>query len=370
MPARRRYTVPKGLKPVRKRLASGEIRLHWYHRATGKALKNDPTTAAGLLEIAELDKKAETYAETKAKTLGALWRAYKAQEDWRALKPRTRSDYQAVMDWIGDAADSVLVRQITRPDLTTLRDKARKQRGRRFADYVVQVLRMLLEWGVDRGWRENNPAMGMKAIRRPTDARQVNRAWTDVEVRAFVEAAPPQLLVPFALGLCAGMRQGDALRVTWSAYNGAMLSWIASKNGEECAAPVAGGFKLLLDAAKERRGDAVQIALTSNGTPWTESGFRASFFKLIAVLKKAGKIAPGCTFHGLRYTVVSGARDDGQSDYRAASAIGDKTTAMASLYGRNANARAAQVDVLEAHQQRYANIDWKPDWKPFPKPTA
>jgi hypothetical protein len=44
-------------------------------------------------------------------------------------------------------------------------------------------------------------------------------------VEAFARNCPPQLLVPFALGLFAGMRQGDALSVTWAAYNGAQLSW-------------------------------------------------------------------------------------------------------------------------------------------------
>jgi hypothetical protein len=34
--------VPKGLKPVKRKLATGEVRTYWYHRATGKALAHDP----------------------------------------------------------------------------------------------------------------------------------------------------------------------------------------------------------------------------------------------------------------------------------------------------------------------------------------
>ena len=49
--------MPRGLKPVRRKLATGEVRLYWYHRATGKALSADPATAEGMLEVAELDAK-------------------------------------------------------------------------------------------------------------------------------------------------------------------------------------------------------------------------------------------------------------------------------------------------------------------------
>lgn len=354
--------MPKGLKPVRRRLATGEVRLYWYHRATGKALKHDPETADGLLEVAALDAKAkavEPVSGHPAGSLGALWVKYRESPEWSALKPRTRSDYQAVRDWIGDAADRANVARMTLPQIVKLRDKAHRAKGRRFANYVVQVLRLVLGWGRLRGWRDDNPAIGIPSIRRPTDARKVNRAWSAAEVRAFAAAAPPQLLLPFCLGLFAGMRQGDAIRVTWSAYDGGALRWIAGKNGEDCMAPVTGAFKTIMDAAKERRGNAVQIAVTSNGTAWSASGFRASFFKLVRDLVTAGHLQPGCTFHGLRHTIASQARNDGESESRVAAAIGDRSPHMAAIYGRDADRMGAQSAILEAVQKRLGNIEWK-----------
>lgn len=354
--------MPKGLKPVTRKLASGEVRTYWYHRDTGKRLQNDPRTAAGMLEVQSLDERAKAVSDAKkaaSGTIAELWALYRESPEWRGLKPRTRNDYQAVRDWLGSAAEKAALRAITTAQVVGLRDKAFKVKGRRFANYVVQVLRMLFTWGRLRGKLDGNPAADVPSIRKPTGARTVNRAWSAAELNAFAAAAPRQLLVPFALGLFAGMRQGDALLVTWGAYDGAGLRWIAGKNGEACMAPVTGPLKRILDGAKDRRGPTLQIAVTSTGSAWTQNGFRASFFKLVRKLTKDGHLRPGCTFHGLRHTLAAGARDAGESESRVAAAIGDRSPAMAQIYGRDADRQGAQMAILEATQKRFANIDWK-----------
>lgn len=362
LPARRRSPVPKGLKPVKRRLATGEVRLYWYHRASGQRLKHDPSTADGLLEVAALDAQAKRLEAVHGFVSGsyaALWVAYTASEKWRTLKPRTRSDYQAVRDWIGPAAEKALLHTMKPSDILRLRDKAEAAKGRRFANYVVAVLSLTLEWGKDRDMVKTNVARATKKIARPKSARKVNRAWSIAEVKAFAEAAPPHVAVPFALALFAGMRQGDALMATWSAYDGTMLEWKASKNGEDCSAPVTGAFKTILDGAKAKRGDRVQICISSRGDAWTASGFRATFFKLIRDLVDEGKMKPGCTFHGLRHTIAACAREAGQSDFQVSAGIGDRSTAMAELYGRDADRADAQTGVLELVQKRFVGMKWK-----------
>lgn len=366
LPARRKITnVPKGLKPVRRKLATGEVHVYWYHRASGKRLKHDPETAEGMLEVKALDDSAaalDTAQRLATGSLAALWEEYTSRDspEWTILKPRTRSDYQKVRDWLGNGAEKAVVREISSEQVLALRDKAFKAKGRRFANYVVTVLSIVLGWGKLRGWTTHNAAQGVKAIRKPTGARKVNRAWTPEEVAAFAEAAPLQLLVPFALGLFAGMRQGDALSVEWSAIQGLRLWWIAGKNGEECEAPITGPLALVLSEARSRRSNTCDnIAVNSRGEAWTQSGFRASFFKLIRKLVAAGRLNPGCTFHGLRHTVGAYAADTGHSDRQIAAGIGDRSPAMAQVYARDAERKTAQVAILEAAQKRFANIEWK-----------
>lgn len=356
--------MPKGLKPVRATLATGEKRTYWYHRASGKRLEHDPATAAGMLEVKGLDERVAALGAAQnaaAGTLAALWSAYASRDtpEWTTLKPRTRSDYQKVRDWIGVGAEKAAVQTITSQKVLQLRDKAFRARGRRFANYVVTVLHIILGWGKLRGLVETNAAHGVPAIRRPTGARKVNRAWSPEEVAAFAAEASTQLLVPFALGLFAGMRQGDALIVTWSAVTGGRLEWIAGKNGEECEAPITGPLALVLAEAKAQRGAALQIAVNSRGQPWSQNGYRASFFKLVRRLTKEGKLKPGCTFHGLRHTIGAHAANQGSSDRQVAAAIGDRSSAMAQIYARDAERKSAQVAILTAAQKRFANIDWK-----------
>ena len=362
--------MPEGLKPVRRRLATGEVKVYWYHRATGKPLRHDPATAEGWVEVAALDDKAkavEAASGPPGGSFAALWTAYtdRTSEAWTSLKPRTRSDYQAVRDWIGQAAEVAGVRTITADDITALREKATRERGARFGKYVLQVVRLVLEWGkthveagTGRKWLDVNPAMGMKLPKRKKQRKKANRPWTLVELTAFATDCPAQLLVPFVLGLLT-MREGDALISTWSAYDGALLEWIAGKNGEPCQVPVLGAFKAILDEAKARRGRALQIAVNSHGDAWTESGFRSSFFKRLAKLRDAGAVKPGLTFHGLRSTVATIARDGGASDFRVAALIGDRSIAMATIYAANADRERAQREVMGDVQKQLGNNDWK-----------
>ena len=147
---------------------------------------------------------------------------------------------------------------------------------------------------------------------------------------------------------------------TWrAAYDGARLRWRARKHGELCEAPVTGVFHVMLEAAKANRGDALQIAVTSSGTPWSASGYRAVFFRLIRRLTAAGQLGEGCTFHGDRHTIGSFARQAQETDWRVSAAIGDRSIHMAGIYGRDADRTTAQTEVLGAVQQRFQNIDWK-----------
>lgn len=354
--------MPRGLKPIRKRLADGSVRIYWYHRATGKRLQHEPTTAEGFLEAARLDGLVKTAAAVTAPPSGsyaALWLEYRASPSWRALRPRTRSDYQAVRDWLGDAADATL-RSFTRGAIVGLRDKATMERGRRFGNYVVQVLRLTFGWALEREKIPINPASGVKMVPRPANAPNVNRAWTPLEIAAYMAEAPHHLQVPVAIALCVGLRQGDALRLTWAAYAGDEIIWTHSKNAEPIRVPVDGLLEFVLADAATSRADIGPIAVNSAGEAWSQSGFRASFFKLIRKLERAGKLAPGCTFHGLRHTIGAIARDANESESRVAAAVGDRSPAMAATYGRDADSARARSEILGAIQQQFANIERKP----------
>lgn len=74
--------------------------------------------------------------------------------------------------------------------------------------------------------------------------------------------------------------------------------------------------------------DPPSLAVTSRGTPWTESGFRSSFFTLIGKLEAKGAVAPGLTFHGLRHTLGKLIIEAGGTKEHVKALIGDSRRAQ------------------------------------------
>ena len=95
---------------------------------------------------------------------------------------------------------------------------------------------------------------------------------------AFLQHAPAHLHLPLLLGLWTGQRQGDLLRLTWSAYDGENIRLRQSKTGVRVQVPVGVPLKAALDEAAKNKRSPI-ILLNSDGRPWTPDGFRASWGK-------------------------------------------------------------------------------------------
>src|ERR1019366_3652583 len=219
----------KGIKPVTVRKGGREYR-YFYHRATGTRLSAEFGTAAFVEEVAALDAKTKRQAPRDG-SLHALIVAYRASPEFTGLAPVTRSDYQRVFDWLQPINDTALI-EFDTSLIYALRDKAFAQRKRRFANYVVQVLRLVLEWGKPRGFVTENVAAGVAQLPRPKKMARANRPWSDEEREIVLAEAEIGLRVMIALGMFAGLREGDACALPKVAYDGALIETIASKNSE------------------------------------------------------------------------------------------------------------------------------------------
>jgi integrase len=81
------------------------------------------------------------------------------------------------------------------------------------------------------------------------------------------------------------------------------------------------------------------IVVNKWGRPYTESGFRASFFKLIRKLKDEGKVGLGLTFHGLRHMVATQLADAGADDRTIMAITGHTNPQMVRRYTERADKR-------------------------------
>lgn len=294
----------KGINKVRKKLADGSFVTYHYAWKGGPRLEGAPGTPEF---HASYNAAVETKRLTPAGTMQSILDAFEQSSDFTSLAPKTRSDYKKHIKHIeaefGDFPLKALEDRRTRGEFLAWRDRIAVS-SRRTADYRFAVFARIMSWALNRGLVALNPCERPGRLYRSTRSENV---WTDTDEAAFIAKAPAHLHLALTMALWTGQRQGDLLRLTWSAYDGSHIRLKQRKTGGRVVIPVGRPLKLALDAAKRRLTElpegkprSLTILATEGGTAWTESGFRASWRKACA---KAGVV--GVTFHDLRGTAVT-----------------------------------------------------------------
>lgn len=335
----------KGIKTYR---SKGKV--YRYHRATGAPLTSEPGTAAFVEEVRRLDDKAAKKQEQPG-ALGGLMAAYRASPEFSSKSDLTRRDYLKVMDYLKPLADDPLD-SFTAAFVIKLRDKTNNIRKRRFANYVLQVLSVLFNWGKPRNITDANPCESVEPIPRPKQAPIANRAWANDELDTVLAAASPSLRTAIALAAFTGLREGDVVTVTWSAIRNGRIEWRQAKTGDPVSMLIHSELRTILDETPKT---AVTIVTGSRGKPLTVEGLKTNFGKLIRRLTEAQAIGPGLTFHGLRVTAATMAADAGAPLDEVQALLGHRTSAMAQHYTKQASkkrrADAAIVRMEEARKR-------------------
>jgi integrase len=285
----------KGINSVRKRLADGRHVTYYYAWKGGPKLVGEPGTSEF---IASYNEAAARKVVPPRGTLLSVLQGYQASEDFTGLAASTRRSYVALILRIekefSDFPLSALTDRRTRGIFKDWRDRIAADSGRRQADYAWTVLARVLSWGLDRGLVAANPCERGGRLYR---ASRTDKIWTAGDEAAFLERAPAHLHLPLLLALWTGQRQGDLLRLPWSAYDGKHIRLRQSKSGKPMVILVGAPLKAALDAAAKR---SPIILTNSEGKPWTSDGFRASWRKACVL---AG--VRDVTFHDLRGTAVT-----------------------------------------------------------------
>ncbi len=335
----------RGVKTVR-----SKGRTYYYHRATMTRLPGEPGTTLFMDRLRELDAGLRAPKNSLPGTLGALLLEYRRSPEFLGLSERTRSDYARIFDYL-QPLDQMPLASIDGKFLYKVRDKAASTKKRRFANYIVQVLRLTFNWGMRRSLCERNPATPVQLIRRPRNAPVVNRPWKLEELDTVLEAAPPELRVAIALGAYLGLREGDMLRVTWACYDGSEFEIRQRKTGNAVWVKAHTRLQAILDETPRR---SPVIVVGARGRPFTPNGFQRRFFGLIRHLVAAKKVEPGLSFHGLRHTLGTLLAEAGCDERTIASVLGQATTEMAHHYSRTADRRklaGAAIERLEARDR-------------------
>jgi len=308
-----------------------------YHRKTGAKIDLEQAPLGSLQFFAEVARINALYAPkapAKPGTLGRLIEEYRASPSYTDLSIRTRSDYSKCLDYLKPIADTPLIK-FDSPLVVRIRDKAASKRGRRFGNYVKVVLSIIFAWGAERGYLERNPASSVKNIRRPRDAPEANRPWSDAERNAVWDALPAHMLPVVALMMYTGIDPQDAVALPRSAIKNGMIDTRRGKTGQAVWLPLPAPAAAAIAAAPHH--DAITVCANSFGRPWTPSGFRASWRPIKLKLEASLAIQPGLTLKGLRHTVATILRELGYDNRSIADFLGQKTEAMAAHYSRRAD---------------------------------
>lgn len=284
----------KGINKVRAKLADGTYRTYYYAWKGGPRL---PGTPGDPEFLAAYHKAVDAKVETTPGTLTSVLNNYRQSQRFEELSPRTRRDYEKHLDRIeaeyGAFPIAALTDRRTRGEFLAWRD-ALASKSRRQADYAYSVLALVLSWAHDRGLVPCNPC---ERPGRTYRSRRVESVWREDDESRFMRAAPQHLRLAFLLALWTGQRQGDLLRLTWSAFDGEVIRLRQRKTGVRVSIPVG---QPLLEALNSTKRTAVTILTTVRNTAWTESGFRASW----RTACKSARIE-GLTFHDIRGTAVT-----------------------------------------------------------------
>jgi integrase len=284
--------VLKGIHKVKRRLANGEFKVHFYAWRGGPAIHAKPGTPEFLRAY---DEAHSSLRQPRAGTLMTVIAEYKAAPEFTKLAPSTRRAYliyiKLMEDAFGDLPLAALADRRVRGEFKTWRDAF--ARTPRKADYAWTTLARIMSFAKDRGMIATNPC---EKGGRLYAADRTDRFWGETEIAALLSVASPEIALALVLALWTGQRQGDLLRLPWSSYDGSYLRLRQSKTGRRVAMPAGAPLKVLLDGT-ERRG--LLILTNSYGHPWTSDGFRTSWSKACA---RAG--VSGLTFHDLRGSAV------------------------------------------------------------------
>lgn len=307
------YFQRRGCATVRIRAAQGTPE---FHAEYARLLAGDRPVYAG------------------PRTFAGLVAEYVAGPRYRGIGPRTARDYDKVLTWVKAKLGPLPVAGMQRKDV--IRAQSANAGTVRFANYIVQVLRILFEQAIDLGWRADNPARGVSLLK---SGRPPREAWPRPLVQAFREAAQGRTLLIFELCVGTGQRIADVLKMRWGDIEDGCILVTQGKTKARLAVPITPRLAAVLEATPR-----IGLTICAWGVAGKPTHYRTAADLIMAVRRQIG--AEAFDIHSLRYTTAAELAEAGCSDELIMSVTGHKTSGMVALYSgparQKARAREAQ----------------------------
>lgn len=342
----------KGVNTVKKVLADGSIRVHYYHRASGKPLEGRPGTPLFLASIAGAEK---AMRDRTGETFAGLIRLFENSGYFADLSEVTRKDYrwklaQVEKRWgtcpVGVFSDPESAEEFARDVLAWHNELGRG--SKRSADALVGTVTRLLSFAKKQRVIRLNP---LPSFDRLYKADRSEMVWSDGLIARFMEVARPEMVTAMMIVRNIGLRQMDVRKLAWSAYDGETISLRPSKSrkhGTVINVPVSAELKSYLDRLA-RKGPLVLT--TKTGRAYAKRRFN-DHWREDADSAGAGAL----NFHDLRGTAATRLAEAGCPTSEIASILGwtevSAQRVISRYVAKSSALAAAGIERLEEHRRK------------------
>lgn len=263
-------------------------------------------------------------------TFSALCREYQASDEFDRLAPLTQREMRYVINKLEAEHGPKAVATLARRHILRWRDEMKDRPGA--ANKMLRIVKVLLAFAVEREYRSDNPALGIK-LRKGGK----HRAWTISELRAFEDRWPIGTLARtgYALALYTGQRRADLTKLRWDSIAGNAFRLTQGKTGAALEIPIHSVLQDALAAVKPRF-DAAILATPASGAAGAPLN-PIYFGRMMAEAIELAGLSTECVLHGLRKSAAAALIDAGCTPHQAAAITGHQTMRMLEEYAKSRN---------------------------------
>jgi site-specific recombinase XerD len=247
-------------------------------------------------------------------TLGRLIAEYYTSVEYANLKPSTRTTYRIVLDPLSRQHGHRLVRDMGRENARKIIEAIGATRPG-MANLVRSILKRVLRYAVDRGWRNDNPAAGIAPYKIGT-----RHTWTDEQLDKFEKRWPigTRERLDYATLLYSGQRGGDVVKMARPSPKATTIRVVQEKTGTELVIPIHPEWRRVINATPAK---GLSLLGDTKGRPIK----RATLTLRINVAVAKAKLPVECKAHGLRKALSRRLAERGASSKQIAGMTGHKT---------------------------------------------
>jgi integrase len=276
-------------------------------------------------------------SRTQPSTIAALVVSYFSSAQFLSLKPATQQTYRLILEKFRVAHGDKPVALLTRQHITALLGQRASTPAA--ANHWLRLVKALMAYAVEEGWRQDDPARGIRRVRHQSDGYHT---WTEEEIATFEAHHPigskPRLAL--ALLLYTAQRRSDVVRMGRQHIRGDKVHVRQVKTGTALAIPLHPALAAIIGATPTEH---LTFLVTSFGKSFTAAGF-GNWFR-----DRCNEAGLGhCSSHGLRKAACRRLAEAGCSANVIASFRGHRTLSEVSRYTKAADQERMARDGMMA----------------------